>query len=87
MTLKIDAKFEEKLISSFKIDKNSVNFDLTLETLEISTLIGSFCAKYITFDLKTSRGVIFHNTEQCAKFEDKHTCGFENDMKNMSSFH
>ena len=27
MMLKIDAKFEEKLISCFKIDKNLVNFD------------------------------------------------------------
>ena len=35
-----------------------------LEILKISTLIGSFCAKYITFDLKKYRGVIFHNTEE-----------------------
>ena len=27
MTLKIDAKFEEKLICRFKNDKNSVKFD------------------------------------------------------------
>ena len=27
MTLKIDAKFEEKLICCFKNDKNLVNFD------------------------------------------------------------
>ena len=27
MTLKIDAKFEEKLICCFKTDKNLVNFD------------------------------------------------------------
>ena len=38
-----------------------------LEILKISTLIGSFCAKYITFDLKKSRGVIFHGTEEWCK--------------------
>ena len=30
---------------------------------KICTLISPFCAKYITFDLKKYRGVIFHNTE------------------------
>ena len=30
---------------------------------KICILIGAFCAKYITFDLKTYRGVIFHNNE------------------------
>ena len=29
MTLKIDAKFEEKMICCFKIDKNLVKFDLS----------------------------------------------------------
>ena len=31
------------------------------------TLIGSLCAKYITFDLKKYRGVIFHDTEEWFK--------------------
>ena len=31
MTLKIDTKFEEKLICCFKNDKNKVNFDLSTE--------------------------------------------------------
>ena len=34
---------------------------------KICTLIGSFCAKYITFDLKKYRGVIFHDTEEWCK--------------------
>ena len=33
-----------------------------LEILKISTLIGSFCAKYITFDLKKYIGVSFYET-------------------------
>ena len=43
------------------------------------------CAKYLMFDLKKYRGVIFHDTE--AKFEEKLTCGLENDMRNMVNFH
>ena len=40
----------------------------------------------IMFDLKKYRGVIFHDTEGVAKFEEKLTCGLEND-KNMANFH
>ena len=61
MTLKSDAKFEEKLLCCFKNDKNLVI--QTLETLKISTLIGFFCAKYLKFNLAKYRGVIFHETE------------------------
>ena len=62
MTIKFDAEFEEKLVCCFKNDNNLVNFDLSTRNLKISTLIGSYCAKYITFDLKKYRGVIFHYT-------------------------
>ena len=65
MTLKSDAKFEEKLICCFKNDKNLVNSsDLSTGNSQMFTLIGSFCAKYITFDLKKYRRVIFHDTEE-----------------------
>ena len=48
MTLKSDAKFEEKLICCFKNDKNLVNFDpSTQKVSKICTLIGSYCAKYL----------------------------------------
>ena len=62
MTLESDAKLKEKLICCFKNDKNLVNFDLSI--LKITTFIGSFCAKYITLELKKYRGVIFHDTEK-----------------------
>ena len=52
MMPKSGAKFEEKLIFCFKNDQNLV------------TLIGPFCAKYITFDLKKYRGVIYHGTKE-----------------------
>ena len=49
MTLKSVAKFEEKPICCFKINKNLMNFELSTE---YSELIGLFHGKYITFDLK-----------------------------------
>ena len=38
------------------------------------------------FDLQNYRGLIFHDTEGDAKFEEKLTCGFEND-RNMANYH
>ena len=47
------------------------------EILKISTLIGSFCAKHITFDLTKYRGVIFHDTEKWSKIWRKTGSWFE----------
>ena len=63
MTLKSDAKFEEKLICCFKNDKILVNLELSTQILKFSTLIVFFCAKYITFDLEEYRVVIFLGAE------------------------
>ena len=54
---------EEKLICCFRNDKNFVNFNLSTQNSQSFTLT-TFCAKYIRFDLKKYRGVIFHNTEE-----------------------
>ena len=51
MTLKSDAKFKEKLTCGFKYDMK----DLV-----------NF-PKYIMFELKKYRGVVFHDTEQRCK--------------------
>ena len=51
MTLKSDAKFKEKLTCGFKYDMK----DLV-----------NF-PKYIRFELKKYRGVVFHDTEQRCK--------------------
>ena len=63
MTLKSDAKFEEKRIHYFKSDKHFVHFDPSTQVSKTCTLIGSFCAKYM-FDLKKYKGVIFHDTKK-----------------------
>ena len=65
MTLKSDAKLEEKLIW-FRNDKKLLNFDLSTQNSQ-KFLIGSFCAKYLKFDLKKYRGVIFDGTEEGCK--------------------
>ena len=54
---------------------------------KICVLIGSLRPKYIMFELQKYRGVIFHDTEQYANFEEKLTCGLENDMRNLANFH
>ena len=69
MTLKNDTKFGEESTCRFKIDmRNLTNFDLsTRKSQKIFTLMGSFWAKYILFELKKYRGVIFHDTEEWCK--------------------
>ena len=78
MTVKNRTKFEEKLIC-FKNDTNLVNYDPNTEGLKksehskvskICTLIGPFCAKYITFELKKFRGLYLMTLKSDAKFEE-----------------
>ena len=68
MKLKIDAKFEEKLICCFKTDKNLVNFD---PSTQIYILIGPLHKKYVIFDPKKYRGAIFHDTREWYKIWGK----------------
>ena len=65
LTLKSDAKFKEKLTCCFKYDmRNSVNVYQTTQNSDNFTSVSSFFPKYIRFELKKYRGVIFHDTEQ-----------------------
>ena len=57
------------------------------KVLKIWTLIGLFRPKNLTFELNKYREVIFHDTEKFhAKFEEKLTCGLENDLENLANF-
>ena len=60
MTLKSNGKkFKEKLTCGFKYDmKKLVKFHPNTQNSE------SFCPKYVRFELKKYRGIIFHDTEQ-----------------------
>ena len=66
MKLKRDTKFGEESTYRFKIDiRNLTNFDLsTQKDSKFFTLMGSFWAKYILFELKKYRGVIFYENEE-----------------------
>ena len=44
-------------------------------------------AKYFMFDLKNTEDLSFMTLKGDTKFEEKLTCGFENDMMNMANFH
>ena len=65
MTLKNDAKFEEKLTPGSKKDmRNLVNFDSATQKSKTFIQMGYFCPKYMRLELKKYRGVIFHDNEQ-----------------------
>ena len=65
MTMNIDAKFKQKLTCDSKYDmRNLVNLQPTTQKSENFTSMGYFCLKYMRFELKKYRGVIFHDTEQ-----------------------
>ena len=65
MTMKSYVEFEEKLTLGFKNDmKNLVNFYPTTQESKNFTSMGYFCLKYMRFELKKYRGVIFHDTGQ-----------------------
>ena len=62
MTLKSDAKFKEKLTCGFKYDmRNLANFH------PITQKSKRFYPKFMRFEIKKYRGVIFHDTEQWCK--------------------
>ena len=85
MTMKSDAKFEEKLISCL----TRAWWILTehLKVSKICTLIGSFCEKYATFDLKKYRGVVLHDTKEQCKIWRKTELWFEKNIRNLKNFH
>ena len=62
MTLKSDAKFEEKLTCCLENDMNI--FNRVLESVKIGTLMGSFCPNQKMYDLKIYREVMCHGNEE-----------------------
>ena len=71
MALKIDAKFEEKLIFFSKMTRIWWNLTWALVSLQTCTFICSYCAKYLMSDLEKYRGVISHDTEGWCKIRRK----------------
>ena len=49
-------------------------------------MICPFREKYVMFDLKSTEELSFMTLESDAKFEEKLTCGLENNMRNLANF-
>ena len=66
MTMKNDAKFEEEVSCHFKTETRNLNkfWSEHLKVSKIFILMCSVWAKYIFFELKKYRGVIFYETEE-----------------------
>ena len=65
MTLKDDAKFEEKLTCGSENDTRKRQiFTRALESLKIGTFMGSFNPKQRKYELKIYRGVMCHDNEE-----------------------
>ena len=88
MTMKNDAKFKEELTCRFKIDMwNLTNFDPSTQKsqkLNGLLLIGVHNVKKVK---KSAEEICFMTMKSDAKFEEKLTCGLENDIRNLANFH
>ena len=87
MTLKSDARFEEKLICCFKLTRIWWILTQALESLKNVLFDWLLCAKNITFDLRKTEELPFMTLKRDAKFEEKLTCGLQNDIRNLADFH
>ena len=64
MTLKSDAKFEEKLTCCLENDRNFAIFTRALESVKIGILMGSYGPKQKMHELKIYREVMCHDNEE-----------------------
>ena len=87
MIMKNDRKDKEELFCHFKIDlRNLTNFDPSFQKSEWFVFYGLLVTR-VYIEQKKYSGVIFHDTENDAKFEENLTCGLKNDMENLANFH
>ena len=88
MKLKRDTNFGEELTHCLKIGiRNLTNFEpSTQKVSKISTLMGFFSGKYILFELKKYRGVIFHENEGGCKIWRGIDLLFQNWRKEFDKF-
>ena len=86
-----DAKFDQKPISGFKNDQKLVNFDLRLEQSKFSKhplwLVPFLRKVFDIWPKKSTEELSFTTMKIDAKFEEKLTCGLENDLRNTANFH
>ena len=77
MILKSDAKFEEKLIRSFKNDKNLMNFDPSTQNSPNLHIDWSLLCKVYNVWPEKYRGVILHYAEESHEIWRKSDVLFE----------
>ena len=70
-------KIEVELTCQFKIEHSEISKN--------STLMGCFWPKYLMFELKKYRGIMFYGTEYWCKIWRKTDFGFKND-RNLANF-
>ena len=87
MALKGNAKFKGKPTCGLKHDiGNLLNFCPSRQKFENLHFDWILLPKaYKDLDGKNKR-VMFHDTEECPKFEEKLTLGSKNDMRNLVNF-
>ena len=78
MTMKDDAKTEEELTCQFKIDMRKFNkfWPKHSKASQICTLMGYFWPKYIVFELRKYKQVMFDGTQDWYKMWRKTDLGF-----------
>ena len=82
MTLKSDAKFDDKLTCGLESDmRNLANFHQSTWKSQIRTLMGSFNPKWKMQELKIYRRVMCHDNEEWRKIEEELTCRFIIDVR------
>ena len=90
MTLKSNARFEEKLTCSFKYNiRNLGNFNPATQKSENFTSLGYLCPKHIyaVWAKKNTEEPSFMTLNSDAKLNKLWPCGFKNDMRNWVNFH
>ena len=90
MTLKNDEKLEEELTCRFKIDiRNLTDFDSSTQKSQKCALYnGLLLTKvYNVWAKKNTEELSLMTLKTDAKFEEKLTCEWENDRRNLINFH
>ena len=90
MTLKNDARFDEKPICCFKNDKNLVNFDpSTQKSKKIQLLLIPFVPFPFPnlWHKKSKEELSFMTLKSHTKFEEILNCSLEHDTRNLVKFH
>ena len=88
MTLKSDAKFEEKLIFGLENDmRNMANiYQSTWKISELGLWWDSFIQRRKCMSLKFTEELCVMSIKNDAKFEEGLTCRFKIDMRNLTNF-